>query len=66
MAELSSKEQVRHLKGWLSTDEGLTALDILKEMYYNVPSYSDNSLEMARIGGQRDLIEDLIDYSKGD
>lgn len=48
------------LKSWINSLEGRKILKILRDRYYDVPSYDTEVLEMAKIGGQRDLIEDLL------
>lgn len=63
---LNEEGQDEHLQKWLRSAEGKVSLEILRLRYYDVPSFDDNPLEMARIAGQREIIEELLDMAEGD
>lgn len=63
---LKEEEQDKLLHEWLTSDKGKMALEILKYRHYDVPTFDENPLEMARLAGRREVIEEFIDTAEGD
>ncbi len=62
---LTDEEENAHLQKTFSSPDGRLAISILKGWYYDVESFNSDPLEMARIGGQRQVIDELIDLQEG-
>lgn len=62
---MDKKKEEALLKRWVSSEDGRLAMDILRKDFYDVPSFDDNALEMAKIGGEREVIEYLLSLQEG-
>jgi len=64
MAAEQEQKDEEFMTKFLNSRDGFRFLDILRATYYDVSSYDENAGMMAYIGGQRDLIEDLLNYKE--